>query len=243
LFQQEPGKNKNARTSLTADGFSSQSLMPWSPGYSGFEGQETMLATANKLHLRTAPRPMEADFISVINRIFRKLDEENHSNARLWHMAREVWTPEKRNKMWLLICYVDGYDARYCWLANMFGVRLFASIERLCVAETLYRRETNRTTIKYSLQRIMDEEPYDYCALHHYFGCVQRKHGLQLYYLPRHIAEKQTRLFHELYGTQPGEALHPDAGLYWYCRYEEIHRVHMRVPANSSDYHLRDYVL
>jgi len=236
---QEPGKNKNARTSLTADGFSSQSLMPWSPGYSGFEGQETMLATANKLHLRTAPRPMEADFISVVNRIFRKIDEENHSNERLWKVAREVWTPEKRQKMWVLICYEDGYDARYCWLANTFGVRLFASIERLCVAETLYRRETNRTTIKYSLQvraervpvnkktdclltrlpkqRILDEDPYDYLALEIYFECVKRKRGLQLFYLPRHIAEKQTRLFHELYGTQPGEELHPDAGLYWYC--------------------------
>lgn len=153
----------------------------------------------------------------MVNRIFRKIDEENHSNERLWKVAREVWTPERRQKMWLLICYEDGYDARYCWLANTFGVRLFASIERLCVAETLYRRETNRTTIKYSLQRILDEDPYDYLALEIYFECVKRKHGLQLFYLPRHIAEKQTRLFHELYGTQPGEPLHPDAGLYWYC--------------------------
>jgi hypothetical protein len=216
-FQQEPGKNKNARTSLTADGYSSQSLLPWSPGYSGFEGQEAMLATANKLHLRTAPRPMEADFITVINRIFRKLDEEHHSNERLWHVSRQVWTAEKRDVMWQLVCHEPGYDKRYCWLARTFGVRPFASIERLYAAETLYRRETNRTTIKYSLQQILAEDPYDYCALEHYFACVKRKFGLQLFYLPRHIAEKQVRLFHEIYGTLPGEALHPDAGLYFYC--------------------------
>lgn len=215
-FQQEPGKNKNARTSLTADGYSSQSLMPWTPGYSGFEGQEMMLATANKLHLRTAPRPMEADFITVINRIFRKLDEEHHSDERLWYYSREVWTQEKRDRLWQMVCYQPGFDQRYCWLWR-FGVRPFASIERLCAAETLYRRETNRTTIKYSLQQILDEDPYDYCALQHYFACVKRKFGLQLFYLPRHIAEKQVKLFHELLGTQPGEPLLPDAGLYWYC--------------------------
>lgn len=191
----------------------------WLLGQPWFGWTDHFLDAVNKANPDNWPRVMEMSFLDKMLSFFKELDVIYfHSGQVQWE---DVSAEEKvLNSIFARNSSKAGFRAsqiKYSFLTTVPFLVSEQSIEELENAEDLYKRETSRSNVKKTLERVLRRGARDYLILRHFFICIEKQNAIITYPLPREWTEKQLELYHQLYGTRPGEELPSQAGLYMIC--------------------------
>jgi hypothetical protein len=192
-------------------------LLPWQPGFSGFEGVDEVLRAANKVNLRYCHRPIEKSFLDKVLFEMNLLDDQSQRKNPQLREAEESFPESLRELMWEVILRQPDESAPFDWLALVFGVSADRTVEPLNHARYLYLQETDRSCVRNVLEAVARDDPYDYAVLRNYFTLLKKRNAFLVYDLPPEITLRQVAEYHRMYGTQMGQPLHKQAGLYFVC--------------------------
>ncbi len=181
---------------------------PW------FTWADYFLDQANKENPDNWPRVIEMSFAECMNSYFDDFDVLH------FYSEKVPWIDIDAEKKLLDIIFSrvkQWWPISYWFLGTLpFSVHA-DSIRELASAEDLYQRETSRSGVKKTLDKILRRGARDYLILRHFFQCLKRRQSILVYPLPRDWTDMQIKKFHQLYQTKPGETLPEQAGLYMAC--------------------------
>lgn len=183
-------------------------------GSSCFEGVAAIIQRAKDHKLSLTYVPTSTPFVDHVVSCMKKIDDVSFAGA----LPRdERASGERAAVVREVLSRFDPWDSvSYEWLACVFKVRL-DSVVALKDAERLYVTESSTADVANVLRELRSLRPYDYEVLEDFFVELQSSRRAVLYPLPAEMVLAQIAALHRLYGTAPGEELHPEAGAFFVC--------------------------
>lgn len=176
-----------------------------------------LINITNAKKLVTAYVPNDDTFSKKVVVLATKIDDRMYTQPGfLDSETPEAIAMRTKTIQSVLSRFAPSESVSYEWLACEFDISMH-SVMRLKEAEQLYSSQISSKKVASVLRSLSKNAPRDYHVLKTFFTQLNHRKSIRLYSLPLDMTLAQIGALHKLYQTAPGQPLHPEAGMFYFC--------------------------